>query len=77
MGSRKSQTRLKRLSKHTLRLKAYPPVLVTLSGLKSLLLLTELKEGVGGGWEDQKAVSHGDKKIRTRNLGEIRNVCVK
>ena len=75
MGSRKSQTRLKRLSKHTLRLKAYPPGLVTLSGLKRLLLVTELKEGVGG--EDQKAVSHGDKKIRTRNLGEIRNVCVK
>ena len=61
MGSRKSQTRLKRLSKHTLRLKAYPPVLVTLSGLKSLLLLTELKEGVGAGGRSESCFPWGQK----------------
>ena len=77
MGSGKSQMRLKRLSKHTLRLKAYHAGLVTLSGLKRLLPLTELKEGVGAGGKIRKLFHMGTKKIRTRNLGEIRNVYVK
>ena len=59
LGSGKSQTRLKRLSKRTLKLKAYHAGLVTLSGLKKLASTHRIERR---GEKYDKAISRGDKK---------------